>query len=300
MRNTIAWCLVTALSSAAAGFFASPAAIVSSLEGSATVRVGPGTARPVRAFDWLPEGATVQAASGSTLVLAFVDGSRYELRDGARATLAASGPKSTSGTVRALSSIPPLPQLAAIPAPAREGSRPAAVRLRANRLTGLYPGGGWSSLAGETCLAFVGVPGAARYQVEVEDDSGHKIFERETQEPRMALPADLLKPGAKYYWRARTLDARGPAARGETEFATLPAESAARLVDLRRVLLDSRDAATLALLGHIERGLGLALEARERLLAAASLEPHNPSLAASLRELEALLGDSAVLRKEAR
>ena len=120
-----------------------PVAVVVSLTGEASIQA-PASAptRPLLRFEWLPSGATIAVGTGSTLVLAFADGSRRELLANARASLGDKGLASSEGSVRELASLPPLPDLP--PLAADSGvSRAGAVRIRGLRIAGLYPREGW-------------------------------------------------------------------------------------------------------------------------------------------------------------
>ena len=57
---------------------AQPAAMVYGLKGSATMGT-PESKKPAQLFAWIPAGDTVEVAAGSTVTLAFANGTRYEL-----------------------------------------------------------------------------------------------------------------------------------------------------------------------------------------------------------------------------
>lgn len=266
-----------------------PVAIVAGLRGEAGVRVPGEAERPLRLFEWLRPGAAVRAGTGSTLVLAFLDGSRRELSAGARAALGPAGLAQSEGPVRALAGLPALPEPPALLPSALEGTRAGAIRIRSGGLTGLYPRHGWPIDPEAPALAFEPATGASRYAVEVEDESGRRVHADELAAPPLALPAGLLRPGARYYWRVRTLDTVGTPARGEAEFSTLTEPGAARLRALRAELA-AGDGAALGLLAAVERGLGLLAPARERLRRALESEDA-PALRELLAEVEAALAE---------
>jgi len=269
----------------------SPAvAVVVSLTGEASVQTAASApSRPLLRFEWLLPDAKITVGMGSTVVLAFADGSRRELLGGARARLGAKGLVSTSGAVRELPSLPPLPDLPPLAADSA-ASRAGAVRIRGLRIAGLYPRDGWSVPADSAALGFEPVPAAGRYRVTVEDEAGATVLEAEVDQPRVAVAAGTLKPGARYYWRVRTLGAGGAAYRGEAEFATLDAESAARRARLGEALR-GEGAAGLALLAEIDRGLGLVREARDELRSALEDAPADAAVREALERLERLLAE---------
>lgn len=267
------------------------AAIVAAISGPASVRVGVEAPRALRAYEWLSPGAQLEVPAGSRVTLAFADGSRSELTGPASARLGASGLASSSGSVRALGRVPPLPRVNPIAGDTRP-SRAGAVRIRGTRIAGLYPRGGWASLAEETTLRFTPVSGASQYRVEVEDESGKSVFAAETGADVVAVSRGVLKPGERYYWRVKTLDRAGAAARGEAEFTTLSAENAALRLGLRKSAALGDDAASLALLAGIDRGLGLLLEARDGFRRALAAAPDDAALRQALQDLEQSLAAS--------
>jgi hypothetical protein len=278
---TVLWLAVVPAAKAA-----EPAtAIVAGISGPASVRVGTEPPRALRPYEWLPPGAQLEVPAGSHVTLAFADGSRSELTGAASGRLGASGLAASSGSVRALGRVPPLPRVSPIAGETR-ASRAGAVRIRGTRIDGLYPRGGWASLAEETRLRFAPVNGASRYRVEVEDESGKSVFAAETGAEAVAVSSGVLKPGERYYWRVKTLDRAGAVARGEAEFVTLSAENSALRLGLRKSAALGDDAAGLALLAGIDRGLGLLFEARDGFRRALAAAPDDAGLRHALEELE--------------
>jgi hypothetical protein len=266
-------------------------AIVAGLAGRAIVRAPGAEAREVRLFDWVRTGATVETASGSSLTLAFANGSRHELGASASATLSSSGLTRSSGPVKVLTPIPPLPQIAPLASDAQPGARAAAVRIRGKRITGLYPRGEVTALPDETRLRFAPVPGATNYRVEIEDESGVVVFQAEVESPAVRVSPGVLKPAARYFWMVRTLRGSGSPSRGEAEFATLRAEVIESRARLRAALEKSDEAASLALLAEVDRELGLLAEAHDGFRAALDRTPDDAALSNALRQLEAALAE---------
>ncbi|HEX6899049.1 MAG TPA: hypothetical protein VF789_05020 [Thermoanaerobaculia bacterium] len=201
-----------------------PIALVYSLTGKASQG-----RHPVRLFDRLPSGAALKLDQGSRLELAFVNGRRYELGEGARVTLGTGDLSYRTGPVRPLPSVPPLPRLAPIAAVDRPGAKAGAMRIRAEEITGLYPDNEAATLAGATILRFNPIDGGLKYRVEVQDLQGNKIFEVETTASSVNIPAGVLRPGTRYGWTVRTIDREGPVAQGKADFVTLSADLERRL-----------------------------------------------------------------------
>jgi hypothetical protein len=260
-----------------------PVAIIYRITGEA-LRAAPGR-RPVHLFDRLPAETTLELAPGSRLALAFATGKRYELSGPARVTLGKGDLAAKSGGVRPLPSVPPLPHLAAIAEDEKPGPTAGAVRIRAERIAGLYPRRGVAALAAGTVLRFQPVIGAGKYRIEVQDGRGRTVFRTDAESPPVKVPAGTLRAGHRYSWMVRTLDRPGAVARGETDLVTL-SKDAARTREQARETLESEGAGSLPLLAEIDHSLGLLLEAREDLRTALDGEPANPALREALAEIE--------------
>jgi len=160
-----------------------------------------------------------------------------------------------------------------------------AIRIRAERIAGLYPRGGAATLAGATTLRFEPVAGGGKYQVEVQDRQGSVVFSTETTVP-VVNPGRVLEPGVRYDWTVRTLERVGPVATGQADFVTLTAEEARKREALRKAVEAAGDGATLALLAEVDRRLGLLIEARDELQVAVRESPGDSALAEALATLE--------------
>lgn len=253
--------LLLAVSIAAAGP-REPMAIIYQVSGEA-LRIAPGhSPEPLRLFDRLPAEATVKLKAGSRVALAFVTGKRYEFSGPARVTIGKGDLAARSGGVRALASVPPLPQLSPIAREERPGPAAGAVWIRGDEIEGLYPDHGARALASAVILRFGGVEGARRYWIEVENEQGEIVYSAETVPSELALPAYALRPGVSYHWSVRTVDRPGPTARGEADFATLDAKTARAREELRLFVERAGDKESISLLAGVDRGLGLFTEAR--------------------------------------
>jgi len=242
----------------------------------------------VRLYDGLPAGTTLDLAPGSRLALAFVTGKRYELSGQARATLGKGDLGTRSGGVRSLPSVPPLPQLPPIAPDDRPGPSAGAMRIRGERVTGLYPFHGVAVLAEEAVLHFQPITDARGYRIEVQDGEGWTVFRADVESPPVEVPAGRLRAGFRYWWTVRTLDRPGPVAQGEAELVTLSARAARAREEVREILT-AEGAGCLPLLAEIDRGLGLWLEARDELRTALDEESGDPALREALAVIESRL-----------
>ncbi len=266
-----------------------PVALIYQISGGAQ-RIAPDhSLKPLRLYDRLPAGATLELPSGSRATLAFATGRRYELTGPARATLGPEDLASKSGGVKALVSLPPF-RLEPIAASDHPGRTPGAILIRGERITGLYPCRGTAALAGATVLLFKPVPGAMEYRIEVQDRQGQTVFQADAQSSPVEVPAGMLHSGRRYWWTVRTLDRPGPVARGDGEFVTL-SEDVARAREETWEVLKPEGPGSLPLMAEIDHSLGLLLEARDELRTALDRGPANPALREALAEIEAQLED---------
>ena len=280
--------LLWAAAAAAAG--GEPVAIVYSLSGSAWIQPSSGARQKAERFAWLSADASVDVGAGSTLLLAFVGGSRYELGPGARATLASDGTlRAPTGPVRPLASVPPLPRLA--PLAERPPTRAGALRIRGTRIAGLYPHLDASAIPDQAVLSFEPLPGSTGYKVQVEDESGNAVFSAETQTASILVSPGVLRPASRYHWTVRSLGGTA-AGRGDADFETASAETLASREALRSSLQGGGDAASLALLAEVDARLGLLKEAREGFRAALARSPGDASLEAALTRVEQRMADA--------
>ena len=78
--------------------------------------------------------------------------------------------------------------------------------------------------------------GASKYGIEIEDDSGRRVFGVQTGASEVMVPDGVLEPGVAYQWTVRTLDLFGATARGAGLFSTLSSEDERDREALRRSL----------------------------------------------------------------
>jgi hypothetical protein len=264
-------------------------AVVTNLSGHASVLTPAGEKNAISLFSWLPAASVIETSAASALTLVFANGNRYEVSERTRLSLARSGPNILTGSVRALDPLPPIPRLAAIANAVQAGARAGAIRLRGKsgaRIHNMYPRFDTKSLPDHTILRFDAVPGATRYVVKLEDESGHSVFDAATQLTAIAVPAGVLQPGSRYLWEFCTVDRTGSPVQGEEEFSTLSEEDIRQRAALYAALQKQDDAASLALMADVDQRLGLWSEAREEFRAAIAKAPIDTPFRQKLTEME--------------
>jgi hypothetical protein len=290
--RAIRWVAIVlmAMSAQAADCCKNSVAVVASLSGSAMVR-SPGSHEKasVSSLDWLSDGMTLEVGTRSHAVLILLNGHRYELKAGAKATLTAGAAPKITGAARELPALPPIPQ----PAPIGADSSPTsgAVRIRgAAEMSELYPRAGTVALPDEVTLRFKAVPDAMSYRVGLENDGGESLLNVTTEFTEVSVPSGSIKAGAHYYWRVRAMRSGTAIGVGMAEFSTLSAESALQRTEFATALgATGSDAATLALLAGIDLRLGLVAEACDEFSAALKQKPEDVTLQRALDSARARL-----------
>jgi hypothetical protein len=214
----------------------------------------PGVAtRHVRPLDWFADGTRLSTGAGASIVVVFSNGARTRLGERSQVLVAADGPVDAKGRVETLPSVPPLPQVRAVPL---EGpaTRINAVRVRADGFSRLLPDGA-AVLADAARLEFAPEREFSSYAISIERDDGSIAFEKTTTATAVDVPAGALIPGARYHWHVQAQDPLGRRVRGSARFETLTGEQSARRQALRQHLGTSPDHA--AFLAEIDRSLGL-------------------------------------------
>jgi hypothetical protein len=100
------WVMTTAAPPCVLAQDAVPVAVVTAVEGQASVLPGE---RPVRPFDWLPADARVATGPRSTVVLTFANGSRVRIRPRTRVLLQVGQVRTLAGGVDAMPVMPAFP-----------------------------------------------------------------------------------------------------------------------------------------------------------------------------------------------
>ncbi|MFI5118446.1 MAG: hypothetical protein ACHP8B_17295 [Terriglobales bacterium] len=150
----------------------------------------------------------------------------------------------------------------------------------------MYPRFDTKSLPDHTILRFDPVPGASRYAVKLVEESGHSVFDVETQLTAIAVPASVLRPGSRYHWEVHTVERTGPLKQGEEEFSTLSEDDIQQRAALHAALQKQNDAASLALIADVDQRLGLWMEAREEFQSAIAKAPTDSNYRQALMEMD--------------
>jgi hypothetical protein len=218
------------------------------------------------------------------MVVAFIEGNRYELAGKVKATLTSNGFASVSGTVVELPFVPAVPLIITLAAESTPGSQLSAIRLRGSKpqLADLYPGEGAAVLADEAALSFAPVEGVEKYRVELEDALGNKLLSVETTSANVVISPGILKPGAGYYWSVRTLETVRLSKVADAEFVTLSEGQANLRNTFKEQVLQSKDIAQLLLLARLDSALNLRKEACDTLRDAQALFPQNAEIKKAL------------------
>lgn len=265
------------------------ALVVEAAPGGAEVTPSGGTTRALHRFDWLPLGSRV-VANDATVVLAFVNGKRWQAPPGALLTVGREGPGPGSSGLRELEPLPELPALVGVADGVRAGSRAGALRIRGG-VGGLYPGGGATALAHATVLRFLPVLGATGYRVAIENREETVVYQVETRSTEVEVPDSVLEAGASYFW---TVASKGvePPHRGASCFRTLDRATASTRATLADAIARDGSPSAWGLLAACDRDLGLLFEARTGLAEARGRSPGDRYLEAAVKELEELLSEA--------
>jgi hypothetical protein len=261
-------------------------AVVGSLTGVASFSQGT-SRKPLALFDWIAEGSEITLPAGSNLTLVLADGRRFALEGESRVRMASAGPELVRGKLQTLEPVPPLPRLSGIAPAARPGTRSGALRVRGEGLHGLYPHAGVAALPDSTVLRF---PVADPVGVEIQDESGKRVFQVETRVDCVPVPQGVLDPGKWYHWGVQEPKERGSSPLAEAEFFTLARVDLERRAALKARLESQGDAGALALVAAVDRRLGLLAESRAELVAALAKAPRDVELSRVLEDMDRELG----------
>jgi serine/threonine protein kinase len=267
-------------------------AVIASLSGEARIH-DPVTQKRTAAasLDWLQPGVTLDVGTGSSATVILLNGRRYELRAGARATVTADGLTGSSGPVSELERLPPIPK--ATPLADRTANTSGAVRLRgATPIRNMYPREGMTALPNGLQLSFASIPEASIYRIDLKDAEGNTLDNIQTAANHVAIPSGTVRPGATYFWHVRAIGSMGVVGEGEATFAIISEQNAQQREALAKVLLASReDASAVALLAGVDWRLGLLEEARQGLNAALRLRPGDAAILHALEGVQAALAE---------
>lgn len=255
--------------------FAQNAALVASLSGRAET----GKSKPVLTLDWLADGAVIHVGAESKAVIILLNGHRFELGAHARATIGPAKLGNTSGPVRELDPLPPIPKAA----PLNIQSDAAAVsRFRGTgMLKEMCPRAGMAALPESAKVSFHPVEGASVYEIVLENADGETVAERQTRATEIEVPLD---PASHYFWRVRALGPAGVIAEDQAAFVTLSKEEAGA-----RKAFAAAIGADPALAGEVDFESGLICEAMEEFSAALGKHPMDPAAKRGLERARSAL-----------
>lgn len=283
--------VITILPACAAECCRDSVAMVESLAGQASLQSPGSHARvPMAGLEWLTAGAAIEVGDKSTVIVILLNGHRYELASGAKATIAAESLTNTRGSIRELKPVRPLPQLA--PIADSSAATSAAVRVRgAREIRNLYPREGMAALADSATLTFSSIPEARTYEVDLTDQLGERIARYSTEETSFKIPAGTLRPGLRYSWRVRAMGPAGVEGQGAASFITISEQDVERRVEFAKALEELGAVRSSALLGDLDLRLGLLREAQQELEAALRLKPEDPAIQRALGLVHAALAE---------
>ena len=281
LRHWLGKVVLVALSALSATGYGAGVAMVTDLQGKATV-AGDGRTRDVTILAELDAGAQVQLAAGATLVALYLDaGDEYVFKGPASIVFRSAQPDVTSGAkpekrgpslgkggkgIR----IKPvgMAQGAMVMRGFQTGARIQLLNLHKTRILETQPEFRWKELQ----------PGV-KYQLEITDDTGRAVHEAQVDSTSFKLPASIrLREGVPYTWEVSARLPDGRKYTSSADFAVAPAEVRAQAEALRPAQsapLSSRIAYA-AWLDQVE----LKDEARKYWKVAATERPDDPRLRA--------------------
>jgi hypothetical protein len=272
--------------SCAASLHSQQLAIVTGLEGGATVTGAQGERHLLHLLDWLDAGSTLTTPKDARAVLVFADGKHCEIAASSEVRITPQGPQRITGAVRTLPALPPMPPLPAIAPGQVKSDRAGAVLFRSHDVEDLYPADPNTVLPDHVVLRFRLVEAGVKYIVDLRDTAHNQVFHTETTSNEIAVPSGVLEAGQRYRWSVTALSRLHHY--GQAEFSTLQAATLASRAAYRNAVAgDDRDS-TLARLA-VDCGLGLWIEARDQLRTAVEQSPNNQPLLDLLKEAERTL-----------
>jgi hypothetical protein len=260
-------------------------AIVTGLQGDATVTGTEGAQHSAHLLEWLEAGWTLTTPKGARAVLVFSDGQRCEIPASSKVSVTPQGPQRITGTVRILPALPPMPPLSAMAPGQVNSDRAGAIRMRSHEVENLYPADPYAVLPDHAVLRFRPIEGAATYQVYLRDAANKVVFHKTSTGNEIAVPAGTLVAGQRYGWSVTALPSHHY---GQTEFFTLSKATLENRAAYRSAVAGTDQDSMLARLA-VDRGLGLLVEVRDQLRTAVEQSPNDQSLQDLLKETENIL-----------
>lgn len=266
-------------------------AMIESVKGQVTIRL-PGATTEIAAsgLEWLPAGTALEVHHESSATLILINGHHYELRAGAKATVATDGLSYTAGPVRELKPLPPIPKF--VPIVDDDESAPGAVRFRGpNDPQDLYPRNGVAALPSSVTLLFSPLREASAYDITLVDEAGETVLRQRTSSTSLVVPPDKLREGVHYSWHVRAIGSAGVLGQGAAEFVTLSRENIEERTRFAEALRDAPETSRLTLLADVDLRLGLIAEARAEFEAALRLNPSDAAIQRALARIGLLSVD---------
>jgi hypothetical protein len=261
-------------------------AVVTELQGDATVTGTEGAQHSVHLLEWLEAGSTLTTPKGARAVLVFSDGQRCEIPASSKVSVTAQGPQRITGTVRTLPPLPPMPPLSAIAPGEVNSDRAGAVRFRSLDIVDLYPADPNTVLLDHVVLRFRPIAGAATYDVYLLDAAANKqVFHTTSTTNEIVVPSGILVAGQRYNWNATALPSHHY---GHAEFFTMSKATLANRSAYRDAVTGTDQDSMLARLA-VDRGLGLLIEVRDQLHTALEQSPGDQMLQDLLKETESTI-----------
>lgn len=184
----------------------------------------------------LGEGVRLRLAPGARATLLYLaSGDEYRLKGAGRYRIGAAAPAVLQGAQ---------PEKSRLPADALPGVRvkPSSVTQATLIMRGLarplqprlLEPVSTKVLSDRPDFRWEGVPGAAKYRLQVVDDGGRIAAEWDSAETKTQLPESVrLREGAAYTWSVEAQLADGRKSGGKSEFAVLESDLRAKLERLR-------------------------------------------------------------------
>jgi hypothetical protein len=239
-------------------------------------------------LDWLTAGSTIEVGLKSSATVILLNGHRYELGPGAKATVTAESLAGKKGPVQQLEPpLPPIPKAVPI-----AGNFPiiGTVVIRGSNIRGLYPRNRVAVLPASAKLSFQGVADASSYQVELVGEDENVLLDLRTESTDIVIPDGTVQVGKHYAWSVEALGPAGAIARNSAEFVTISGEDLERRAEFAKTTEGGADKAlALALLADVDFRLGLLREARDGFLAALRLKPDETAIQHALDLVQSAL-----------
>jgi len=264
------------------------AGVLASVTGTVTLTYPDGHKARAQGFDWLKPHTLIETDRAGRVLVVLVSGARYEVGERSRATLETGTIRTVAGSVRRLPGLAEIPKLAAI-ADSPSTARGGVVRIRGPKLRHCYPAANAAILSGPSIFSFEPIGDVTTYVIEIENDEGTVIHRAQSSGAPVTVPAGVLKPGAIYYWEVRGVVPEGEGPRCGAQFSVLPVEDETRRAALKAAVRNVGDTDSLALLGEIDRRLGLLREAREEFAAALANSGTQDHIRSALLQIDALI-----------